>query len=293
MAVKPVYTNQIVKPKIPSIQKQQPMYQAMKSKMQTIKPTSNSMNATQAKTTSVSTPPKYGYGYGNGATSSPGFTDKNAEIQRTIDVIKNRQGAGMDLTHQLSHYKNLTGKSFDQNLLNSMSRKLEGTQPQAPVTSPMPQTQTNPLLQRDLGLGNKVNLGFNDWDNYNAVMEQLDSSAIALGQLNRDNSLNMSDVSDIYEHYLKSAARAQELGYEGITAPMIMTGFAKPDDPRWQNFRSAEERGFDPYAPINKQWEGYLGTLGTQKKANQEQMTYNQLLYQTMMKDMFDQVMKG
>lgn len=66
----------------------------------------------------MATNPKYGYG--NTAeylAQNPGqapvkWTDKNAEIDRTIGVINNRLGEGMDLTYQLAHYKNLTGQDY-------------------------------------------------------------------------------------------------------------------------------------------------------------------------------------
>lgn len=54
-------------------------------------------------------PPKFGYG-----TQGPaiGYTDKDAEIKRTMDVIKNRAGAGMGNQDQMTYYKKLTGQDF-------------------------------------------------------------------------------------------------------------------------------------------------------------------------------------
>ena len=55
------------------------------------------------------------YGYGNTAQNggvSHKWTNKDDEINRTIGVITNRQQAGMDLTQQLAHYRNLTGQDY-------------------------------------------------------------------------------------------------------------------------------------------------------------------------------------
>lgn len=63
-----------------------------------------------------SNPPKQGYGIGYGAVKpgqkSVGYTDKNAEIDRTNQVIKNRQAQGLDTASQFAHYKNLTGNEY-------------------------------------------------------------------------------------------------------------------------------------------------------------------------------------
>lgn len=68
---------------------------------------------TQATMTTQSTP-QYGYGTDKQHGSSVGYTDKNAEIQRTIDVINNRSEAGMDTSAQKAWYNKLTGGSYDQ-----------------------------------------------------------------------------------------------------------------------------------------------------------------------------------
>lgn len=54
----------------------------------------------------------WGVGYGNTGTQK-GYSDKNQEIERTKQVIANRSAQGMDLSAQLSHYKNLTGQDFN------------------------------------------------------------------------------------------------------------------------------------------------------------------------------------
>jgi hypothetical protein len=74
----------------------------------------NTSNLPQGVTQQVM--PKDGYGIGFGTVQpggqSKGYTDKNAEIERTQTVIKNREAQGMDNTAQLLHYKNLTGKDY-------------------------------------------------------------------------------------------------------------------------------------------------------------------------------------
>ncbi|MET3699510.1 hypothetical protein SAMN05877753_111148 [Bacillus oleivorans] len=56
---------------------------------------------------------KYGYGtIEENQGKAVKFTDKNAEIARTTQVIQNRMKDGLDTTHQLSHYKNLTGQDY-------------------------------------------------------------------------------------------------------------------------------------------------------------------------------------
>lgn len=54
---------------------------------------------------------KNAFGYGNTGPKVK-YTDKNAEIQRTMQVLKNRTKEGMDNSAQLSHYKNLTGQDY-------------------------------------------------------------------------------------------------------------------------------------------------------------------------------------
>ncbi|WP_108669558.1 transglycosylase SLT domain-containing protein [Peribacillus acanthi] len=73
----------------------------------------------------------YGYGVGFGNAGQPkGYTDRNEEINRTESVIQNRVNSGMDLTHQLSHYKNLTGKDY------VIPQKSNGTQNPSTWTPP-------------------------------------------------------------------------------------------------------------------------------------------------------------
>lgn len=79
----------------------------------------------------------YGIGYGNTAVKKS-YTDKNAEINRTQSVIQNRTKQGLDLTHQLSHYKNLTGQDYKA--------------PTAAVAAPLaPAFDQNAYLQRMTG----------------------------------------------------------------------------------------------------------------------------------------------
>jgi hypothetical protein len=68
------------------------------------------------KNTAVAPKPpiaQQGYGIGYGTAGAPkGYTDKNAEIERTKAVLQNRTAQGMDNTAQLSHYTNLTGQAY-------------------------------------------------------------------------------------------------------------------------------------------------------------------------------------
>lgn len=55
------------------------------------------------------------YGFGTVAQNNNvayKWTDKNAEIERTKNVINSRLNAGMDVSAQLNHYKNLTGQNY-------------------------------------------------------------------------------------------------------------------------------------------------------------------------------------
>jgi hypothetical protein len=91
--------------------------------------------------------PEKGYGIGYG-TAQPGgkahtFTDRNAEIDRTMQVIKNREAQGMDTSSQFSHYKNLTGRDYGVS-----ATPVAPVTPTAPSTTPTTVTPqpNNPLL---------------------------------------------------------------------------------------------------------------------------------------------------
>lgn len=118
------------------------------------------------------------------------------------------------------------------------------------------------IMRQDMGIGSNVDFTFNNWDDYDSVMKQLDASATALSKVSRDNSLTADQVQQLQEHYLKSHARARELGYGGATAPGWLTGFSNPDDPRWQGFVNPFERGFGNYVLGDETFSQYNG-LGT------------------------------
>jgi hypothetical protein len=96
--------------------------------------------------------PEKGHGIGYGTVQpggkSVGFTDKNAEIERTKTVIANRQAQGLDNTAQLAHYKNLTGNVF-------------GSSP----TSPAPTTPTAPTSGFDMSQFTGLFDGYNEQNN--------------------------------------------------------------------------------------------------------------------------------
>lgn len=72
-------------------------------------------NAVQQNLASQNKTPAPSTGYGTidqNKGQQVGYTNKQSEIDRTLGVITERQKAGMDLTNQLSHYKNLTGQDY-------------------------------------------------------------------------------------------------------------------------------------------------------------------------------------
>lgn len=86
-------------------------YKNLTGKTYSAPKTTSSPSSYNAPTSISTNAPKYGFG-----TDGPkvGWTDKNAEINRTVDVITNRFNDDMDIAAQLSHYKNLTGKDYTQ-----------------------------------------------------------------------------------------------------------------------------------------------------------------------------------
>lgn len=326
-------------------------------------------NQTQSvKTTATqnSFTPNNNYGFGFGTVAENGgkahqYTDKNAEIQRTIGVIQNRQNAGMDNTHQLNWYKSLTGQDYSptaqlpsvqspsiklntqngsgwfidskgdgrriessdilsnagnmqlaiQNALNGgysdlaskykseyekyveqmtnqgvnfsqygddltrYSRFLDSERGLVGLSGDWNSVYRDgqygnsaDLMRRSMGIGNNVDLTFNNWDNYDDVMSQLNASATAVAKLSRDNSVNRQDIDEIYQHYLKTHARASELGYGGAISPGYVTGFVDENDARYEGFVSPTERGFMPNTSVQEQYERYLGMLGTEEGIN-------------------------
>lgn len=121
-------------------------------------------------------------------------------------------------------------------------------------------------MQRDMGIGNNVDFRFNDWDNYEGVMKQLNASATALGVLNKDQSIHFDDVKDLYSHYLNASKRASELGYGGIVSPGWKTGYTDGRD-----YLSAFDRGFGQGGAVQDQW-AQLGQLGTEEGAKMAQI---------------------
>ncbi|MET3699343.1 hypothetical protein SAMN05877753_10218 [Bacillus oleivorans] len=116
------YTIPVEKKKIPSPPKTNNKFTIQNRPTTTSgKPVSTANNAPTATATTTSVPKTtstnngWGLGYGTikeNNNQAVKWADKNAEIERTINVIQNREDAGQDLSAQLAHYRNLTGKEY-------------------------------------------------------------------------------------------------------------------------------------------------------------------------------------
>lgn len=126
--------------------------------------------------------PKYGYGTAQQYGSTVGYTNKDDEIQRTIDVIKNKKASGMDVSPQLSWYKQLTGSNyvdtFDTEGYKDQINKLYDSQKQ----SQLAQLQA----ERDKAIGEINQQKKNTGAEYTSARNQTDATNLQNAQRLRE-----------------------------------------------------------------------------------------------------------
>lgn len=126
----------------------------------------------------------YGIGYGNAPTAiKKTYTDKNEEINRTTTVLQNRAAQGLDNTHQLSHYKNLTGKDY----------VVGPTTPAVPTipTTPIAPTPTPTVIQPSTPAFDQAGYLKNNQNQVNSIYDQQKAAQMAQFNAERDKAMGL------------------------------------------------------------------------------------------------------
>lgn len=154
--------------------------------------------------------PTYGYGTDKQYGKAVGYTDKNAEIQRTLSVIQNRQNSGMDTSAQLNHYKNLTGKDYTPPTVSkpvnapSGGSQLTKVDPPMSISPVQPQSVQSQSYNPALGYGTAQqygqNVGYSDKDSeinrtLDVIRNRLNSGLDTSAQTNWYNQLTGQQFS--------------------------------------------------------------------------------------------------